>query len=119
MADEMSRIDRATLARLDRLGGPPLVTRMIELFLENAPERMGRATTGALEGDLAAIERATHSLKSMAANIGALELYALAESIEIDAAAGRSEKIADRVARLGRELDLVRAALADLKGDDA
>ena len=111
--DENPAIDPSAMARLHRVGGPRLVGRMIELFLANAPERVGRAVAAAEKDDLPGIERATHSLKSMAANVGALQLYAMAEAIELDAAAANGEGMRDRVKRLARELEIVRTALDD------
>ena len=118
MADDEARLDPGAISRLRRLGGDDLVGRMVTIFLKNAPERLRRATAAAAAADAAGVERAAHSLKSMAANIGALELYAMSESIEVDAAAGRREHLVERVRRLAAELDVVCAALQDLKQEE-
>lgn len=112
---ETPSIDPTAIRRLERVGGPALVGRMIELFLLNAPERVGRAVAAAAEDDLEGVERATHSLKSMAANIGALQLYAMAESIELAAATANGAGMRERVRRLANELEIVRSALDDWK----
>lgn len=118
MADDEVPLDPAAISRLRRLGGEDLVGRMVSIFLKNAPERLRRATAAAAAADAAGVERATHSLKSMAANIGALQLYAMSESIEVDAAAGSPGHLAERVRRLAAELDVVCAALQDLMEEE-
>lgn len=77
-------LDRAALERLRRLGGERLLREMVQLFLQLGPERMASATSGSLE----AAERACHSLKSSAGNLGAHALQAAAGGAE-DAAAAR------------------------------
>jgi HPt (histidine-containing phosphotransfer) domain-containing protein len=105
-------LDPEALTRLRRIGGDTLVDRMIEIFLENAPARVATVVAAAARGDAGGVEQAAHSLKSRAANIGALRLYALSERAETNAATGR-EHLHDDATSIARELDLVRAALAD------
>lgn len=88
-------LDAAALERLRRLGGVTLIGRMIDLFLENSVLRMESARTGLAGGDLSAVARAVHSLKSSAANLGALHLHRLAEDIEIRAEAADAEGVAE------------------------
>lgn len=75
-------LDPAALARLDRLGGERLVRRMVELFVELGEVRVAAAREGLASGDLDAVERAAHSLKSSAGNLGAGRLQAVAERVE-------------------------------------
>ena len=65
-------IDPQAHARLEEWGGAGLVTQMIRLFLENAPTRLDQVRKGLSEGGLAEAERGVHSLKSSAANVGAV-----------------------------------------------
>ena len=85
-------IDRGALDRLQEWGGPKLVSEMIRLFLENSPERLGQMRLGFDQGELKAVERAAHSLKSTAANVGALDVSRLAERMEDLAEAGEEEE---------------------------
>lgn len=99
--DAPAVIEPAVLQRLRDLGGETLLGRMIDLFLENAPLRV-RAASAAVDADDAhALEHAVHSLRSSAANLGALRLQAMAARIEVHARAG------DRAAAAGlvRELE--------------
>ena len=52
------------------VGGPKLVRELVELFLKYAPERMATARAGIAHGDLGAAQRALHSLKSSAGQLG-------------------------------------------------
>jgi HPt (histidine-containing phosphotransfer) domain-containing protein len=58
------------LEALRIVGGPKLVRELIELFLKYAPERLSTARAGIQSGDLLAVQRALHSLKSSAGQLG-------------------------------------------------
>ena len=90
---DYSGIDPAGLARLNKIGGPSFVKKMIDLFLEEAPERLSDARRGEQTGDLAAIADAAHSLKSSAQNFGANGLSRIAAEIEARARANRWENL--------------------------
>lgn len=111
MADEDDAIDSAALARLERLGGKTLLRQMIALFLENAPQRLNAATQGAAAGDARGVERAAHSVKSMAANVGARRLQRLAEALEAGIAGGMVDDLATRTRELVDEMERVRNRL--------
>lgn len=94
----MSVLDPGAAARLRRLGGEKLLREMIELFLQLGDARLAAAAAAGEEG-----ERACHSLKSAAGNMGA---HALQE------AAARAERTAvapDRAAHDVAVLELVAA----------
>lgn len=94
----MSALDPAAAARLRRLGGERLLRELIELFLQLGPARVDAGTAAA--SDWEAAERACHSLKSAAGNLGAVELQRLAGEQEDAAAARRTEGWAERGAAL-------------------
>lgn len=81
-------LDGSVLDRLHRLGGAVLVDRMIELFLANGRARVDTARASAERGDRDGVERAAHSLKTIAANVGALRLQRAAQELERAAEAG-------------------------------
>jgi len=78
-------IDPQGLMRLNKIGGPDFVGQMIDLFLEEAPERLIAAREAEKAGDFGAVADATHALKSSARNFGAERLADLAENIEMKA----------------------------------
>ena len=75
-------VDEGALDRLDRIGGNDFVVEMIELFLENAPQRLERARQALDEGDVPTLHRAVHSLKSTSANVGARAMQETAATAE-------------------------------------
>lgn len=99
--------DEASLERLRRFGGGKLLTQMIALFLEAAPTRLEAARSGVERGDASAVEMALHSLKSSAAQLGALRMQRLCERGEHEARAGSLANAPDIVKALHDELPRV------------
>jgi HPt (histidine-containing phosphotransfer) domain-containing protein len=91
--NDSTGIDPAGLARLHQIGGAAFVKRMIDLFLEEAPDRLIAARKGEETGDLVAIAEAAHSLKSSAHNFGASRLSRIAAEIESRTRANKSENL--------------------------
>ena len=60
------------LEKLRTLGGEGLVSRVVALFLELGPQRLGDGRRALASGDLPTAERCFHSLRSSAANVGAV-----------------------------------------------
>ncbi len=56
--------------------------QMIDLFLSGARERMDQISEGLASGDREIAERAAHTLKSSAGNVGAQRLQMLAQEAE-------------------------------------
>ena len=109
--NENGCLDGAALERLHKLGGTELVQRMVEIFLENVPKRMADARDGFEAGDLEAVERGVHSMKSSAGNVGATTLMQLAETAEDLAEKRTSDGLGDRLAELESELSRVTTQL--------
>jgi len=100
-------LDPEALERLRTLGGPTLLAKMIDLFLENTPKRLAAAGAGESSGNWYEVERAAHSLKSSAANLGLTGLQSLAREVEEFA----ERRQADRVGPLLRELEALFPAV--------
>ncbi len=64
------------------MGGDELVVKMIDLFLEHAEPKVGVIRRNYDSGDMEAVERAAHALRSSAGNLGADELGSIAGLIE-------------------------------------
>src|SRR5204862_2936209 len=93
-------IDEAVLnalAQLQREGRPDIVNRVITLFLESAPALLKDLEQGATTGDTALLHRASHTLKSASANVGAALLSARCRELE---ASARSGSVPDAAARV-------------------
>jgi len=106
-----TRLDPAALERLRELGGEALVIKMIDLFLENTPKRIQAAFDGDRKGDWHEVERAAHSIKSSAANLGFEGLRSLAYELEGAAERRNAEGVAPLLHELEAAFPSVRAAL--------
>lgn len=96
--------DAAALARLRRFGGDKLLHDMVALFLEQAPVRVVEARIGVTGGDAAAVRASLHSLKSSAAQIGALRVHDICAAGEGLAATGTVEGLQQVIDELEGEL---------------
>jgi HPt (histidine-containing phosphotransfer) domain-containing protein len=103
--------DARALDRLRRFGGRKLLGEMIGLFLSIAPERVATARQAYDAGDLPALERAMHSLKGSAAQLGALRLERLSGKGEQLARLGTLDGVPILMQEVDEELARVRAWL--------
>lgn len=108
---DLSVFDPNALSRMEKLGGTELVIKMVDLFVTHGGERMEAARTGWKARDLEALERAAHSLKSSAGNVGAVELQRVADALEGVAADGKSETIPVLLQRLEDAFSQAKASL--------
>lgn len=110
-------IDPQALDRLRRLGGDTLLYKMRDLFLEHATQRLEAIQQGRRAGDLTAISRAAHSLKSSAGNLGAGELMDAAGRLEGLADAGDRDRVGVACDTVEATFTAAAARLASL-GED-
>jgi signal transduction histidine kinase/CheY-like chemotaxis protein len=100
------------LRDLQRPGRPDVLTRVIDLFVSDAP-RLVAAMVGAIAtNDADALRHAAHTLKSTSANVGAVSLSANCREIEQLARASDVAATKVRVDDATKELDRVLAMLA-------
>lgn len=108
------------LHQLRALGGPgdgSFFTELCATFQREARKRV-EGTARALEaGDATAAGRNIHSLKSMAAELGAAQLAGLCDSLETAAPEGDLSASPPDIVRLRDELDRVERALQEATGD--
>ena len=107
------QLDPAALERLRELGGEALLTKMIDLFLENTPKRIQAALEGEKVGNWHEVERAAHSLKSSAANLGLNGLQALACEVEELAELQKADRIVPLLGELQAAYPAIRARLQE------
>jgi HPt (histidine-containing phosphotransfer) domain-containing protein len=93
-------IDSNSLDRLFRLGGKTLVDQMFELFQQAASEKVTAVLEGMKAADLDTVERAAHSLKSSAGNLGAIQMLHLCTQIEHLARECKTDELPDLVDQL-------------------
>lgn len=118
MGDEPT-LDLAALERLTEWGGTELSSKMIDLFLQHAPERADNIKKGLNEGDRELAHRSAHSLKSTAANVGAEALRAVSGRIEALADAGDTAQAADLLPELDLRVAEALAALEEARKRDS
>jgi HPt (histidine-containing phosphotransfer) domain-containing protein len=118
-AAELPATDQSALDRLQRFGGPKLLGEMIALFLVAAPERIEAARTAGAEGDVEGAERALHSLKSSAAQLGAMRMQRISEQGEHRARAGTLDGLAPLIEELEQELARVKDWLTTTRDQGA
>jgi EAL domain-containing protein (putative c-di-GMP-specific phosphodiesterase class I)/DNA-binding response OmpR family regulator len=100
-------------------GRQDFVERVYRLYLDHAPRTEAELLDACRAGDLEAVGRAAHALKSMSYNIGASRVAQMAGGIERDARdAGRLSSSAD-VEALSAALQLTQAAIGDRLGIEA
>jgi len=75
-------LEMAAIERLRKLGGDEFVGQMLDLFLDYAAIKIAEAQKAGAAGDLAAVAKAVHPIKSSAGNIGAYRVQDLAAQIE-------------------------------------
>ncbi len=82
------------LARLQRDGRPDIVNRVITLFLHSAAALVKELEEAAASGDTTVLHRASHTLKSASANVGAAVLSAHCKELEVLARNGLGARCA-------------------------
>ena len=92
-------------------GGRELLGRMVELYIQDVPERIATIRDGMARGDGRTAARAAHALKSACANVGAAALVELCKRLESQCRDGATagagplaEAIEDEFARVAAEL---------------
>jgi two-component system sensor histidine kinase/response regulator len=111
-------IDRKVLAGLKAIGGGDneFVLEMIDLFIEQSPRNLEVMRAALDVGDLPAVAKAAHNMKSSSAYLGARRLSELCGQLELKARAREAPFVARAVEALGAEFDVVRRALIDERG---
>lgn len=108
-------LDPRALERLQEWGGEALVERMIELFFEQGTIRLEELRAAVEVGAMEQAERAAHSLKSSAGNLGAERLRSVAGALEAQAVEGRVDEVERLAAVLARSYDETVAELERLR----
>ncbi|UKE79651.1 response regulator [Xanthomonas translucens pv. arrhenatheri] len=104
-------LDIAVLDELREVAGNATTAQIVELFLGDAPQLIQRMEQACAIPQLDPLRDAAHTLKSSAANVGALALSAAAARIEAGVRAQRLERPAVAVALVIAEFARARLAL--------
>jgi len=94
--------DPAALDRLRKIGGRKLVAGILDIFLNQTPERLAVILSAFQTGNFDTLGKTAHSLKSSAGNVGATKLQQIAESLETGADRPQPEISSDSINVLER-----------------
>jgi CheY-like chemotaxis protein len=107
-------IDRRALMNitaLQRPGTPPILPKVISLYLQSSNKVLGTLRQAVQQGDADATRQAAHSLKSSSANVGARQLAFLSRQLEDAGRTHSMEKAGPLLDRLKTEHGRVVAVL--------
>ena len=107
-------IDRSILQELRELqgeGDPDIVSELVELFLESAPESIEMIRESLSKGDPDLLAKAAHNLKSSSAALGAFGLSQISREMEMRGRSGDLSDASDMLNRLKAEYRQVEDAL--------
>ncbi|MFN7956279.1 MAG: response regulator [bacterium] len=100
------------LHQLTRAGAPSLLVRAIDSYLDSSAQLLTSLAEAHERGDLAAIGRAAHTLKSSSGMLGAKRLAELCMQTMASARAGAADDAQRLVPQILAEYQIVRSALA-------
>ncbi len=108
----MSRpvFDDETLPMLESLLGKDFPD-VLETFLDDAPKRLAALERAFADGDLPGMERAAHTLKGAASNLGAVELTECCAQLVRDCRSGAAPHAEAQVSAIREALARAEAAL--------
>ena len=108
-------IDAPTFANLVEMTGGDLafVDELVDTYLEEGDRLVEDLVVAAAAGDIEAMVRPAHSMKSSSLNVGALELGALCRGLEEDARGGAVDDPAGRANAIKLGFAEARAALLE------
>ena len=88
MAEVLNPAVLDSLRQLTPPGEPDVLNEVLGIFLREVPPRIERLRTSFAGGDIQEVQRAAHSLKGSAGNIGAETLHEAARRIDEKARTG-------------------------------
>jgi CheY-like chemotaxis protein len=117
VAADLSILDGAALQNLLSLVGGEFafLAELIDSFLEDAPQMLEDLGRYLEEGDAAGVQRIAHSLKSNAADLGAVALGELCKELESASRAGGLDGADDLVSQIVDEYDRLAGALRTVR----
>ena len=110
-------LDRTTLEALFESVGrdPEFLAELIDTYVADAPVQVRSLQVALAAGDVEALIRPAHTLKSSSASLGALGLAEQCRQLEQAARGGFLDGAADAVEAIAAEVDRVATALEQTK----
>jgi HPt (histidine-containing phosphotransfer) domain-containing protein len=113
-SEAASVLDREALDRLRELdpnNEARLMERVVAAFETSIQRLMPQLQNALVARDMGGIRHVTHTLKSSSASIGAIKLSRICADLEARARQNQEDEIAERVAQMQAEVEIVRVAL--------
>jgi DNA-binding NarL/FixJ family response regulator len=110
-------IDEAAFDSLRQLqllqdeGEPDIIIELIDLFLQDTPQKLAQLRFAAINGEAKKCEQIAHSLKSSSGQLGAKQMMALCARLEQHGQAGEISPAGALLTQLDEEFARVEAAL--------
>ncbi len=107
-------IDLSVLDSLRQLVGakaPEMLTKIINQYLEDAPGKVSAIAEALKSQDIEALRKASHSLRSSSANLGAISLADYCKNLENIARAGEMPENPETITELETEYEKAKIAL--------
>ncbi len=95
------------------LGSRLLLAKLIETFVESAPQARSKLGDAIAQRDASAVAFATHRLRGQAATFDAARLIRVIEEVESESRHGRWDRVDDAFANMSGRLEELLRALAD------
>jgi HPt (histidine-containing phosphotransfer) domain-containing protein len=110
-------LDRPTIEALfESVGGDQeFLAELIDTYVADAPVQVGSLRLALAAGDIEALVRPAHTLKSSSASLGALGLADQCRQLELAAKAGSLDGAGDSIEEIAGELERVLGALEHTK----
>ena len=105
-----------SLRQLTPPGEPDVLSEVLRLFLDEGPRRIDRLRAAWAAGDLTGVQRAAHSLKGSAGNIGAHAMHEVCKQLDERGRAGDLAGAGHLVAALAVEFGKVEEEIQRLLG---
>ncbi|MEW5719800.1 MAG: response regulator, partial [Chloroflexota bacterium] len=103
--------------KLQEPGAPDIIAQLIDLYLNELPDRLAAVRQAIENCDAARLAKAAHTLKGSSANMGARRAARACLELERCGKAGDLAKATDLVAQLENEIASARDALIKERGD--
>jgi HPt (histidine-containing phosphotransfer) domain-containing protein len=111
MSDALDPAVIESLRQLTSPGEPDVLEEVLKIFLQEAPLRIDRLRTFLADGNIQEVQRAAHSLKGSAGNIGARQLHDLCRQVDEKGRAGELSGLAPLVDTLAVEFGKVEVEI--------
>ena len=108
-------IDSTAFGALEEIadGDDEFMVELLNQFLGDSEVLVDALARALTAGDGEGLERAAHTLKSSCANVGAMILSEMCETIQIAGRAGELDSVSDTVPAAGAEYGRVKQELQD------